>query len=89
LFNPVFRDKFPYVYHEHLHLLDDEERKILTHFFGLGSTKSLRLEEIAELIRKPGLSTEQVRNRVSTAMGKLRDAHEKSELRKRAAAANR
>lgn len=62
-----------------LHLLSPRERTAVTHRFGLHGKPKLRDEEIAELIRNPGLSTSSVRGLISSALQKLRDATPLSE----------
>ena len=77
----TFKDKFPYAYSNHLSVLSDEDKKIVVNYYGLGAGGRLSLEEIAELIRKPGLSTTAVRGRLTRAIGKLREAHEAHEAK--------
>lgn len=78
----VFRDKFPYEYHNYLDKLEDQERKVVVSFYGLAGKTRLKIEEIAEVFRDPGIDTSKIRNILSLAMGKLRDAHEQEKLRK-------
>lgn len=56
-----------------LHLLSPRERTVVTHRFGLHGKPKLRDEEIAELLRSPGLSTSNVRGLITSALQKLRD----------------
>jgi hypothetical protein len=78
---PAFADEFPHEYHEYLPILDDEERKVVVSFFGIVGKPKLSLEEIAEVFRTPGIDTNKVRNQLSLAMGKLREAHDRAKLR--------
>jgi len=78
----VFTDKFPYEYTNHLDKLEDRERKVVVSFYGLSGKTKLSLEEIAEVFRGPGIDTNSIRNVMSLAMGKLRDAHDQEQIRK-------
>jgi DNA-directed RNA polymerase sigma subunit (sigma70/sigma32) len=78
----VFTDSFPYEYHNYLDKLEAKERKVVVSFFGLAGKPKLTVEEIAEVLRDPGIDSNKIRNQLSLAMGKLRDAHDKEKIRK-------
>jgi len=66
---------FLYEYYNLLGELDARERKVVVHFFGLAGRTRLSVEEIAEIFRNPGLDSARIRDTLSIAMGKLRNAH--------------
>lgn len=78
----VFTDEFPYEYHNYLDKLEDKERKVVVSYFGLSGKPKLTLLEIAEVFRTPGVDTNNIRNMLSLAMGKLRDANDQASLKK-------
>ena len=57
-----------------LHILTPRERTVVIHRLGLHGKPKLRDEEIAELIRNPGLSTSSVRSLIAGALKKLNNA---------------
>ena len=77
----VFTDSFPYEYTNYLSKLDTKDRKIIVSFFGLAGKPRLSIEEIAEVFRDPGINSNKIRNQLSQAMGKLRDAYDQAKLR--------
>lgn len=56
---------------KNLHKLTPRERTVVIYRLGLQGKPKLRDEEIAELIRSPGINTNSVRSLVASAMQKL------------------
>lgn len=79
-----FKREFHMPYLAYFHVLEDVEKKILTHHFGLMGAPKLSDEQIAELLRKPGVNTVDIKQQIAQAVGKLRDAHDRDAARQRA-----
>lgn len=77
----TFSDEFPYEYMDFLGKLEEEPRFVVMSFYGLAGKPKLSLEEIAEVLRDPGLHTNTVRNTLATAMAKLREEHDLAKLK--------
>jgi DNA-directed RNA polymerase sigma subunit (sigma70/sigma32) len=74
----TYADKFDPAFTAHLTTLTLQERFILEHYFGLEGKTKLPITAIAEVLRKPGVSTGQVRQTLAQSLYKLRRARDRS-----------